>query len=88
MTEEEILPHKTAKAFKLRKGDLIKIETVKGGQVSDMSFEGFSTVLTRDNNKHLLGRRRQITYLTYGLCLYDNESKPVLELVLDNQCMM
>lgn len=79
--EETILPHGTAKAFKLNKGDRIKIETVKGGQCSDMTFETFSALMTADTNKHVLGRRKPIFEVSYGMALYDNASKPILKIV-------
>lgn len=79
--EKSILAHGTAKAFKLNKGDLVKIETAKGGQCSDLTFETFSALMTADTNKHVLGRKRPVFEIYYGMALYDNASKPILRII-------
>lgn len=78
--EKYVLPHGTAKAFKLCKGNRVKIETPKGGQCSDLTFETFSALITADTNKHVLGRKRPVFEITCGLALYDNASQPILKM--------
>lgn len=79
--ERSVLAHGTAKAFKLYKGDRVKIETPKGGQCSDLTFETFSALMTADTNKHVLGRKRPVFEIYYGLALYDNASQPILKII-------
>lgn len=76
------LRHASAKAFRLKKGDKLRIEVVKGGQVADLSFENFNQSLTRDNYRHLLGSGKHSVFsLGPGAVLYDNNAMGVLKLL-------
>ena len=79
--EKTVLAHATAKAFKLCQGDRVRVETPRGGQCSDLTFETFSALMTADTNKHVLGRKRPTFEITCGLSLYDNASSPILKMI-------
>lgn len=84
MGKEFIIPHGTVRAFKLKTGDRIKIETVQGGQVADLVFKDFSQSFTRDKaGRRIYGKSKLSLTATAGDILYDNDCKPVLQILED-----
>lgn len=84
MVKEFTIPHGSIRAFKLRVGDRIKIETVRGGQVADLVFKDFSQSFTRDKaGRRKYKKSKQSLTVTAGDILYDNDCKPVLEILED-----
>lgn len=84
LTKGFVIPHGGVKVFKLKAGDRIKIETVRGGQVADLVFQDFSQSFTRDKaGRRKYKKSKQSLTATAGDILYDNDCKPVLEIVED-----
>lgn len=76
------IPPKTGKAFKLKKGQLLKVVTPKGGQVSDLVAFNMA-----DKNEKLSNGKtfdyEQTLRLTTGNTLYSNRSNSMLSIVED-----
>lgn len=79
--EEVIIPHGTASKFSLKRGDRLRVESVKGGQVADLVFEDFNQTLTRDILRHGLKRRKPVFKAIPRTILYDNDIQPRLRMV-------
>lgn len=75
-----IISYGTARPFKLLEGDKIRIETPKGGQVSNLSFEYFNQGLTRDYDRIRRNLKHTDFKAVLGTILCDNDSVPVLEM--------
>ena len=76
------LPPRTGTAFSVRKGHVIRVIDVEGGQVSDMVCFG------RQINEEYLSNGRSIDYneklfLSTGDMLYSNRSNPMLSIIRD-----
>ena len=81
---EYVIPHGSGVAVHLNKGHRVKIETIAGGQVSNISFEHFSQALTRDADRLRHGSREPVFNATEGTILYNNDVKWILKIVEDN----
>lgn len=78
---------RTAHAFHLGQGDLIKIAAPKGGQWGDFTFIGFDQSLTRNKNGwEKFGEIKLTFYAEAGMKLYDGEGIPYLEVMEVNSC--
>jgi uncharacterized protein YcgI (DUF1989 family) len=78
---ESTIRHASAQAFNLKQGDLLRVETPKGGQVSNLSFEYFNQGLTRDNDRIRRNLKKTDFRAVEGTILYDNDNVPVMELI-------
>lgn len=76
-----ILP-RTAHAFNLQEGDLVKIIAPEGGQWGDFTFVGFDQSLTRNiNGWEKFGKIKLTFFAKPGMKLYDGEGVPYLEVI-------
>lgn len=68
-----ILKRGTAEKFYVKRGDLIKIESIHGGQLADLTFHSYSQCLTIDHLRSVKLKR--------GDHVYDKYEKPVLNVM-------
>ncbi len=82
MKRKQIIAPQSAAAFRLLKGEDLKVIDLEGGQVADLLFykaddlsERFSTGATIDNNGSL--------YIKIGDCLFSNKYNPLMKVLKD-----
>lgn len=82
MGEDVVLAHGTSRAFKLSKGQRLRITTLEGGQVVDLCFKDFNQALSRDlNGIKRFDFPKLVSTLDEGMALYDGAGEAVLTLV-------
>ena len=80
--ESVTIPPRTAHAFQLQEGNLIKVVAPEGGQWGDFTFIGFDQSLTRNiNGWEKFGKIKLTFFADAGMKLYDGEGVPCLEVI-------
>jgi len=79
------IPRKSARAFDLSEGDVVKIIVPEGGLGGDFTFLGFDQSLTRNiAGWEKFGTYKLTFYAEPGMKLYDGDGAPHLEVIAVN----